>query len=57
MGVLAIFSVGLLLLIAGILMVVWLIRTSPERQGSGAIPSIAGFLAGVVLPWSLLVIR
>jgi hypothetical protein len=54
MGYLALFSVGLPLLIAGMGMVVWLARTGRrERRGSRLKP-IGAFVVGAVLPWTLI---
>lgn len=53
MGYLALFSVGLPLLVAGMLMVVWIVRTHGQRGGRGRLPSISAFIIGAVLPWTL----
>ena len=55
-GFLAIFSVGLPLLLAGVLMVAWLVRTHGERRESGWLPSIGAFILGAVIPWSIAVL-
>jgi hypothetical protein len=56
MGYLALFSVGLLLLIAGVMLVVWLARTRAERRGSSPAGSILAFVVGAVAPWGLVVL-
>jgi hypothetical protein len=53
MGYLALFSVGLPLLVAGMLMVVWLVRTRNQRLGDGRLTSVSAFIIGAVLPWTL----
>lgn len=57
MGVVGLFSIGLPLLVAGILMVAWLARTSPDRRGAGTLAPIAAFVVGAVLPWTLLLLH
>jgi len=52
LGVLGIFSIGLLLLIAGVLSVMWLKRTGVQRGGAYRATLVA-FLIGAVLPWGL----
>lgn len=54
MGYLALFSVGLPLLVAGMLMVVWLVRTRNQRREHRWLPSISAFIMGAVLPWTVL---
>jgi hypothetical protein len=53
MSVLALFSIGLLLLIGAILSVVWLARTRPERRGHSRFPTFVAFGIGALLPWLL----
>ena len=53
MGYLALFSVGWPLLVAGMLMVVWLVRTRKQRRGHWWLPSISAFIMGAVLPWTV----
>ena len=53
MGYLALFSVGMPLLVAGMLMVVWLVRTQHQRRGHWRLPSISAFIMGAVLPWTV----
>ena len=52
LGVLAIFSIGLLLLMAGVLLVMWMKRTGVQRGGAYRATLVA-FLIGAVLPWGL----
>lgn len=52
LGVLGIFSIGLLLLMAGILLVMWMKRTGVQRGGAYRATLVA-FLIGAVLPWGL----
>jgi hypothetical protein len=52
LGVLGLFSIGLLLLIAGVLLVMWLKRTRVQRGGSYR-ATVVAFLIGAVLPWGL----
>jgi len=52
LGVLGLFSIGLLLLIAGALLVMWMKRTSAQRGGAYR-ATLAAFLIGAVLPWGL----
>ena len=52
LGVLGLFSIGLLLLIAGVLLVMWMKRTSVQRGGAYR-ATLAAFLIGAVLPWGL----
>ena len=55
LGTLALLSIGLLLLIAGVLMVVWLIRTQEQRRGSGGgLRTVIACVVGALLPLSLL---
>ena len=54
MSVLALFSIGLLLLIGAIMSVVWLVRTRVERRGERAAPVVAAFGVGALLPWLIL---
>ncbi|MGH2630776.1 MAG: hypothetical protein ACRDHI_09485 [Actinomycetota bacterium] len=54
MSYLALFSIGLLLLVGAVLAIVWLVRTRSERRDSSPIPTIAAFVVGAILPWSLL---
>lgn len=56
MGYLALFSVGLLLLVAGILMVVWLVRTQDQRRGSGRLVPVVAVIVGAALPWTLILL-
>jgi hypothetical protein len=53
MGVLAIFSIGLLVLVGAVLAIVWVVRTQPEREGTSPLPTVAAFVVGAILPWSL----
>jgi 4-amino-4-deoxy-L-arabinose transferase-like glycosyltransferase len=52
LGVLGLFSIGLLLLIAGVLLVMWMKRTRAQRGGAYR-ATVAAFLIGAVLPWGL----
>lgn len=52
LGVLGLFSIGLLLLIAGILLVMWMKRTRVQRGGASR-ATLGAFLIGAVLPWGL----
>ena len=52
MGVLGLFSIGLLLLIAGVLLVMWMKRTRVQRGGAYR-ATVVAFLIGAVLPWGL----
>ena len=54
MSVLALFSIGLLLLVGAIMSVVWLVRTRSERRGVRAAPIVAAFCVGALLPWVIL---
>jgi hypothetical protein len=55
LGTLALLSIGLLLLIAGVLMVLWLTRTQEERRASGGRGrTVAACVVGAVLPLALL---
>lgn len=54
MGFLALFSIGLPLFVAGVLMLVWLIRTRHGRRDRSDRIALA-FVAGLALPWLLLV--
>lgn len=56
MAVLALFSIGLLLLVAGVLVTAWVIRTRSERRGLSGLPMITAFVVGALLPWSLLLL-
>jgi hypothetical protein len=53
MSYLALFSIGLLLLVGAVLSIVWLVRTRSERRGLSPFPTIAAFVVGALLPWSL----
>jgi len=54
LGTLALLSIGLLLLIAGVLMVVWLIRTQEERRLSGGgLRTVIACVVGALLPLAL----
>jgi len=53
-SVLAVFSVGYPLLIGAALTIAWVVRSRPERAGSSPIPTIAAFVVGAILPWSVL---
>jgi hypothetical protein len=52
LGVLGLFSIGLLLLIAGVLLVMWMKRTRVQRGGAYR-ATVVAFLIGAVLPWGL----
>ena len=54
MSVLALFSIGLLLLVGAIMSVVWLVRTRSERRGVSSAPLVAAFGVGALLPWMIL---
>ena len=54
MGFLGLFSIGLPLFVAGVLMLVWLLRTRQARRDRPDRIALA-FVAGLVLPWVLLV--
>ena len=54
MSVLALFSIGLLLLVGAIMSMVWLVRTRSERRGARAAPIVAAFGVGALLPWAIL---
>ena len=55
LGTLALLSIGLLLIIAGVLMVLWLTRTQEERRASGGGPrTVIACVVGALLPLSLL---
>jgi hypothetical protein len=54
MGVLSLPSIGLLVLIAAALAIAWVVRSQPERGGSSPLPTLAAFVVGAILPWSLL---
>jgi D-alanyl-lipoteichoic acid acyltransferase DltB (MBOAT superfamily) len=54
LGVLGIFSIGLPLLVAGILMVVAALRIGVTK-GGGA-PAAAGFFVAALVPWALLLL-
>jgi hypothetical protein len=56
MGVLAIFSIGLPVLVGAVLAIAWLLITHPERRGSSPLPTVAAFVVGAILPWSLLLL-
>lgn len=56
LGVLSLFSIGLLVLIAAGLALAWVVRSQPDREGSSPLPTIAAFVVGAVLPWSLLLL-
>lgn len=57
MGVLAIFSIGLPVLIGAVLAIAWVLITQPERRGSSPLPTVAAFVVGGILPWSLLLLH
>jgi hypothetical protein len=44
----------LLVLIAAALAIAWVVRSQPERGGSSPLPTLAAFVVGAILPWSLL---
>jgi hypothetical protein len=54
MSVLALFSIGLLLLVGAILSIVWLARTRPERREVSGVPIALAFGIGALLPWVIL---
>jgi len=54
MSVLALFSIGLLLLVGAILSIVWLVRTRSERRDVSGLPIVAAFGIGALLPWVIL---
>ena len=54
MSVLALFSIGLLLLVGAIMSVVWLVRTRSERRDANAVPVAVAFCVGALLPWAIL---
>jgi hypothetical protein len=54
MSVLALFSIGLLLLVGAILSIVWLVRTKSERRGVSSVPIVVAFCVGALLPWAIL---
>jgi uncharacterized membrane protein len=54
MSVLALFSIGLLLLVGAIMSVAWLVRTRSERRGVSSAPVVAAFCVGALLPWMIL---
>ena len=55
LGTLALLSIGLLLIIAGVLMVLWLTRTQLERRASGGGPrTVIACVVGALLPLCLL---
>ena len=54
MSVLALFSLGLLLLVGAIMAVTWLVRTRSERREVSAAPVVAAFGVGALLPWAIL---
>lgn len=55
LGTLALLSIGLLLIIAGVLMVLWLTRTQEERRVSGGgARTVIACVVGAVLPLALL---
>jgi hypothetical protein len=55
LGTLALLSIGLLLIIAGVLMVLWLTRTQEERRASGGGPrTVIACVVGALLPLILL---
>jgi hypothetical protein len=54
LGVLGIFSIGLPLLVAGILMVVAALRIGVAKGGGG--PAAAGFFVAALVPWALLLL-
>jgi hypothetical protein len=43
-------------LIAAALALAWVVRTQPEREGSSPLPTLAAFVVGAILPWSLLLL-
>jgi hypothetical protein len=55
LGTLALLSIGLLLIIAGVLMVLWLTRTQEERRASGGgRRTVIACAVGALLPLTLL---
>lgn len=54
MGFLALFSVGLLLMIAGLLMIAWIVRTHGQRRGDRWALDLLAFVVAALLPWTLL---
>ena len=55
LGTLALLSIGLLLIIAGVLMVLWLTRTQAERRASGGGPrTVIACVVGALMPLGLL---
>jgi hypothetical protein len=54
MSVLALFSIGLLLLVGAILSIVWLVRTKSERREVSSVPIVVAFCVGALLPWAIL---
>ena len=54
MSVLALFSIGLLLLVGAIMSMVWLVRTRSERRDVSAASIVAAFGVGALLPWAIL---
>jgi len=54
MGMLAIFSIGLLVLIGAALAFAWVVRSQSEREGSSPLPMVLAFVVGAILPWSVL---
>ena len=55
LGTLALLSIGLLLIIAGVLMVLWLTRTQAERRASGGGQrTVIACVVGALLPLTLL---
>ncbi len=56
MGFLALFSVGLPLMVAGVLMIVWLARTGDRSTPSGWLAPAAAAV-GALVPWALILVR
>jgi len=55
LGTLALLSIGLLLIIAGVLMVLWLTRTQAERRAPGGGPrTVIACVVGALMPLGLL---
>ena len=54
MSVLALFSIGLILLVGAILSIVSLVRTRPERREVSSVPIVVAFGVGALLPWVIL---
>jgi hypothetical protein len=54
LGVLGMFSVGLPLFVAGVLMVVWIVRSGSLRAGRMMV--LATFLVSATIPWVLLLL-